>query len=514
MKFQSLFLSSVFILLLIGCSKEPIAPSHIEQGDPMTRSEMDAIIFKKLEETNTVYYWSDASELMLWSASVQSDSMMSLGYKPAGSGNILNTIHEIDLNDKAWVEAREKLIDYIVEATNQQFPALNVKAKDLVRNLDNQYLPTLDVKIFSLDIITQLRKMEEVRYLEPMGYGIEPINTRSGSGCNNSPASSIPSADYTTVAPNAKVSWHLSHPSINVPAAWNTSTGAGVKVAVIDTGVSDGQSNLGSQFNSGYSSGRSIQKLSTLITGWWWWASNEGPNDQCGHGTQMSGLVAAPRSTGGSSTGVAYNCDLKSYRATSDVIVNGSNEKEGVRDALYSAGNDNSVKVISMSIGDIFYSSTVADGIFYAYNKGKMMIAAAGTSLTWTSWWSVIFPANMAQTVAVTGIQDNYTSINNMDRCDICHSGSEVDFVAVMQRSSDNSREALTLAMSGNAPAYVGGSSAATATIAGVAALTWATNPAQSRSQVLQRMKNASSYYPNRDGDFGWGTINAAAAVQ
>jgi subtilisin family serine protease len=516
MNFKTLLALTGLVFVLAACSKDQLTPDtqNASKQQPMSRAEMDAIITQHFEKNNTVYYWSGASNTMLWSASVRSDSMMSVGYQPAGSTDVLDRIHLIDLNSPEWKAVRKKTIDYIVDATNEAYPDLDATAEDLIRNLDRPTLPTLDVKIFDLAIIEKLRGMPEIRYIEPMGYGLTPINQRSDSGCSNDPASSIPSADYTNAPPSAKISWHLSHNSMNVPTAWNTSTGSGIKVALIDTGVADSQSKLGSQFNSGYSSGRSIQKLSTLITGWWWWASNEGPNDQCGHGTAMAGLIASPRGYGGAATGVAYNCNLKSYRGTSDVVVNGSNEKEGVRDALYSIGNDNSVKIVSMSIGDVFYSSTVADGIYYAYNKGKLIFAAAGTSFSWTSWWGVIFPGNMAQTVAVTGIKDNYTSINNMQRCNICHSGSEVDFVAVMQRSSNNDRTTLTLAMSGNTPSYVGGSSAATATTAGIAALVWATNPGQSRSQVLQRLKNASSYYPNRDGDFGWGTINAAAAVQ
>jgi serine protease len=516
MKRQLLLALLGMSLFLFTCSKDhidPVLSSH--QGkEPMTKQAIDEVIMDYVVENNTVYYWSDASDIMLWSASVQSDSIMSVGYQPAGSTDVLNRIHQINLQSPEWKAAREKVITTIVELTNQLNPTEEVSAVDIIANLDRQQLPVLDVKIYNLELVEQLRDMPEVRYIEPMGYGVNGIGLRSDSGCDNSAASFIPSADYTNTAPGAKISWHLSHPSINVPAAWSTSTGSGIKVALIDTGVADSQSKLGSQFNSGYSQGRSIQKLSTLITGWWWWASNDGPNDQCGHGTSMAGLIAAPRGYGGAATGAAYNCNLKSYRATSDVVVNGSNEKEGVRDALYSAGNDNSVKIISMSIGDIAYSSTVADGIFYAYNKGKLIFAAAGTSLSWTSWWGVIFPANMSQTVAITGIKDNYSSINNMQRCNSCHSGSQVDFVAVMQRSSDNSRTTLSLAMSGDSPSYVGGSSSATATTAGVAALVWATNPSQSRSQVLQRLKNAASYYPNRDGDFGWGTINAAAAVQ
>ncbi|MDV7392442.1 hypothetical protein RZS08_13845, partial [Arthrospira platensis SPKY1] len=150
------------------------------------------------------------------------------------------------------------------------------------------YLPTLDVKIFSQRIIEALLEMPETRYLEPMGYTMGELNFRSGSGCGYSPASNIPSADFTTTSPNAKIPWNFSHPSMNVPGAWSTSTGQGIKVALIDTGTSPEQSKLGSQFNSGQSSGRSLERLGTHISGWWWWASNDGPNDACGHGTQMA----------------------------------------------------------------------------------------------------------------------------------------------------------------------------------------------------------------------------------
>lgn len=510
MKFSNLLLLALVAMALMTCSKEELGtPEAASQQGPMTKAEMDQIIEETLLATNTVYYWKDASERMLWSASVRSDSVMSLGYQPAGFENIEGRIHEIDLDSEAWAGAKNRLINFVVTATNTAYPDLKVTAEDLFLNLDEDYLPTLDVRIFNQDIIEQLRAMPEVRYIEPMSYTMGDIERRSGSGCGYSPASNIPSSDYTTVAPGAKIPWNFSHPSMNVPGAWSTSTGSGIKVALIDTGTSPNQSKLGSGFNSGYSGGRSLERIGTHVSGWWWWASNDGPDDACGHGTQIAGLIAAPRSTTGTTLGAAYNCNLKAFRATTDVVINGGSEKDGVRDALVISGNDGGVKIISMSIGDVFYSSTVADGVFYAYNRGKLIFAAAGTSLSWTSWWGVIFPANMSQTVAVTGIRDNMNQ-----RCNTCHEGPEVDFVAVMQRASSTSRTSLTLAMSGNQPAYVGGSSAATATTAGIAALVWATNPGQSRSQILQRLKDASSNYPNRNSSFGWGTINATQAVQ
>ena len=224
----------------------------------------------------------------------------------------------------------------------------------------------------------------------------------------------------------------------------------------------------------------------------------------------MAGLIAAPRS-GPSSTGVAYKANLVSYRGTGDVIINSSNEKKGVSNALTGLGNRSDVRIISMSIGDVFSNSRVRDAVRYAYGRGKMIFAAAGTSLSWTSWWGVIFPANMSETVAVTGIRDN---VSNMTRCNTCHSGSQVDFVAVMQRNSNTDRTSLTLAMSGNTPSRVGGSSAATATTAGIAALVWSRTPSLSRTGVMNRLKQSASFYPSRNSQFGWGLIDANQAVQ
>jgi|GEM_PF-3339582 len=33
-------------------------------------------------------------------------------------------------------------------------------------------------------------------------------------------------------------------------------------------------------------------------------------------------------------------------------------------------------------------------------------------------------------------------------------------------------------------------------------------------TQVIDKMARAANYYPNRNGSFGWGKVNALAAVQ
>ena len=84
-----------------------------------------------------------------------------------------------------------------------------------------------------------------------------------------------------------------------------------------------------------------------------------------------------------------------------------SSEKTAVKNALVIMGDNPAIRVISMSIGTPFSSSVLSDGVNYAYGKNKLIMAAAGTSFSWTSWWGVIYPAALTKCVAVTGVKEN-----------------------------------------------------------------------------------------------------------
>ncbi|MEM6379239.1 MAG: S8/S53 family peptidase [Bacteroidota bacterium] len=502
------------LIFLTNCQEETLvrtveeAPLSVKDWPESPISKSDIFVFaeRQLKRSNR-FEWSSADDFMIYSAAVRTDSVIAIGYQPVGFKNLDQRLHEINIQSQEWLQVKNNLISFIVEETNKRFPQERVTAQDLMPFEDDLYLPAIDIKIYNPDIIAALREMPEVRYVEPLGFGSESTGLRSDAGCGISANSVIPGPDYTITSPQAKVSWHLNE--ANVPAAWNTSSGAGITISILDTGTSPNQSKLNGNFNEGLSQGRTHTRRGYYKTGALWWARIDGPNDRCGHGTQMAGLAAGPRGFNNSVVGAAYNANLVSLRVTGDVVINGSNEKRGVADGLTYSANRSDVRIISMSIGDVFSSSRVADAVRYAYGRGKLIFAAAGTSLSWTSWWGVIFPASMNETVAVTGVKDGLP----LQKCNTCHDGSAVDFVAVMQRRNDNDRTALTLFLNGNTPANVGGSSAATATTSGIAALVWATNPSMSRSQVLQRLKNASQFYPSRDGNFGYGKIDAAAAV-
>ena len=457
-----------------------------------------------------VFQWTNVDDATVFAAGVIGDSLFSYGYWHEASSRARAT-DEIGLRGFSQDD-----LPAAVEAVLTEVAAIETEAtgfrqnwRDLLAFDTPDGIPQLTLRLASQRSIALLRAHAHTRYLEPMGYDPEQhlIRERSSSGCDVQVANPLPTADYVTVASNVKSAWNFDlH---RVREAWATSQGAGIGIEIIDTGSSDTQENLGSQFASGQSSGRSLTRVSTLYSGSWWWRSLTSPHDPCGHGTQMSGLAAAPRGSDGNAVGVAYRANLTIVRAVDDVVISSSNESAGVRDALVLAGNTPATRVVSMSIGSPFSNSTVADGIYYAYNRGKLLLAAAGTSLTWTSWYGVIFPANLPQTVAVTGVKEGLP----LERCSSCHDGSEVDFVIHMARRNDPDRTSLTLAPSGDQPAYVGGSSAATATTAGIAALVWSATPGLTREQVIARLRESASLYPARSGSFGWGVLDARAAV-
>ncbi len=506
MRKNQLSLLFAFVLLVGACRKNEPATELVPGGNT---TELDELIRAKLE-TEGRFEWQWATDEQIWAAVSNVDYVMSVGYQPAGEQNVRDRIHTIDINDSRWSAARQSVLGLILESERKLDP--DVTAESLTA-FTEEVLPVVDVVVRNPATITLLRASGLVRYAEPMAY--EPrfgAADRSDSGCgSNSPAGGLTTpSDYTNIAPDCKQSWNHSFHQIN--QAWESSTGSGVRVMIIDTGCSPDQDNLGEAFNQGNSSGRSISKLVTLPRPTIFgipYGPAETPIDVCGHGTSMLGACGAPRGTDGAAAGVAYNCNFTSVRAAVDVLLNESREVKGVADAFVLAGNTSSVKIVSLSLGRLTSASQITDGVAYAHNQGKMIFAAAGTSFSWTGGFvGVIFPANLTQCIAITGIKDNLTT-----RCASCHQGSKVDFVLVMEKTSTGLHP-LSLAMEGDDPSTVGGSSVSTASIAGIASLVWAKYPGWTRLQVFNRLKTSSSNANSRHPNFGWGRINAQVATQ
>lgn len=482
-------------IALHSCNREDLqgesARIEMNQKDPLTARQINDKINQSIK-TNGAFNWSNESDHFIWSAVFRGNMMVSIGFGDSKD--------DFDRSKSPNNEAIESEILSVIKKYEE-------KDERNFLLLSDPYLNQMDVVIEKEETITALRKMKTIRYLEPADYHYfefeAQYNTAAkssgsgSSGCGFS-SSTLNTADYTSTTPGAKIPWAFTRH--NIPDAWNYSTGTGVTIGLIDTGVSPEQALLGGSFNNGASSGRTISKFGVY--------NSDGSADQCGHGTKMASVMAAPRNNVGLPVGVAYNANLIAYRAAENVVLETSGEQTAVKTAFTELGNNANVKIISMSMGHIFSVGKIEDGVKYAYSKGKLIFCAGGTSTSFTNFVGVIFPASMPETQAITGVKENTSN----QKCNVCHSGSQIDFTFQMERASGNTVPVLSY-YNGQAD-YVGGSSVATAATAGIAALVWSKNPSWTREQVLNKMRQAATYYPNVNSSYGYGNINVLKAVQ
>ena len=493
---KKLILSLTVVLTMISCSKNDETLEPTQEQEMLSKKEINAIINTSLENTGD-FNWMSQDAHTIWSAINHGENILTIGY---GTSK----------NNFAKSEATENIKDDLIAFVKSNEPTSAKGSSELYVDENINYI---DIKVTNKETISALLKDSRVRYIEPGGYSFlestaQAKSSSSGSsGCGYGTAN-LNTSDYRTVAPGARLPW--SFDAHNISQAWNYSTGSGVTVAVVDSGLSPEQKWMNQYFNDGYSSGRTVQKYGTFVDSWWAWSNNyDGVNDKCGHGTKMAAVATAPRNNDNLPVGVAYNANLVTYRAVENVVIDDYHEKRGVVEALTALANRSDVKVISMSLGSPFSIGNVSDAVKYAHSKGKMILAAGGTSTSFTTWYGVIFPASMSETVAVTGVKEGQYS-----KCDVCHTGSQIDFTVQMQRTNGTDNKIPVLSYYDGQANYVGGSSVATATTAGIAALVWAKNPSWSREQVLQKMKESADFYPNKHSEFGYGNIDALKAVQ
>lgn len=497
-------ISVILLLLIVSCSKEEERKEDLivisEQQDPLSGRQINDYI-NSFNQAGEKFDWSKATTHQLWSAVVNGNNIVSIGF---GKNQADFDKTKSPLSSKMQTEILNLIKKYEGNSSN------------LIVNQDD-YLNLIDVIITKQETLEALRRNQYIRYIEPADYRYfsfenqsdpkDGNQVQSDSGCGYG-SSTISSADFTTISPNTQVPWAFYKHGI--PSAWSYASGSGITIGVIDSGLSSQQSLMGSSFNSGLSTGRFVQRYGTYVNSIWPWStSTDGVNDLCGHGTSMASAATAPRNGNGLPVGVAYNANLVTYRASSDVVLNGYHEQNGVKNAFTALGNRSDVKIISMSMGHIFSVGKISDGVRYANNRGKLIFCAGGTSTSFTNFVGVIFPAWMSETVAVTGIKEDST----YQKCDVCHSGSEIDFTIMMQRAGSNNTIPV-LSYYNNQADYVGGSSVATATTAGIAALVWSKNPTWTSSQVLTKMKQSSQFYPTKNSQYGHGIINALTAIQ
>lgn len=469
-------------------AKSTIVPSPEQL---LSRNDLDQLITDRVAQQGNLD-WKDVDLRIIWSAASTNHQIV-VGYQPADVADADKILHQIDIKSGKWKAVHDALLERIINLL--QAKGQTVTQQDIVIE-DDPVLPILVLNVDDNDVITDLYNLKNVRYVEPYGYWPNSWVSRSSSGCSGSTEPLNP-ADWTGVTPGCLQPWNYTN--LDVPGAWGISQGQGIRIGVIDAGLSASQSLLGAQFNDGMSNvGRTVTTDYTLGTSAY---------TTCTHGTSMCATAAGPRNAQNATTGIAYKSNLHFIRACNDVVLDASSELTGTKNALIRMGDLTDIRVVSMSIGTPFSSGSLRDGCTYASNKGKLLLAAAGTSFSATSWWGVIYPAAYTQCIAVTGVNESGNT------CSSCHDGSKVLFTVPMERNANSGRNSLALSPNNTTPTYIGGSSVATSSAAGIAALVWAVKPTLTSTQVVDILTRTCVNYPTRNSARGFGNLNALAAV-
>lgn len=315
--------------------------------------------------------------------------------------------------------------------------------------------------------------------------------------------------------------WALT--KIKATDAWSITSGSGVTIAIIDTGIDLTHEDLAANVVTGgsmISCGKRAKKCNT-----------NGQDDQ-GHGSHVAGIAAAVANNGKGVVGVAPGAKLMPVKVldsggsgTADDVA------EGIRFAV-----DKGAKVLNLSLGYLSGAgllikilgelAPVYSAIDYAWSKGAVIVVAAGNDTVPLCAEPAAHPKVVC--VGATDNNDLIASYSNSGDIDVTAPGGFGSLFC-----EDFSRDILSTIWAGSAydcqgpatnnPSHIfltgyetlAGTSMATPHVAGVAALIFAKNPGFTNQQVIDKLKGSCDDLgtPGYDPVYGHGRINALKAV-
>ncbi|WP_213008576.1 S8 family serine peptidase [Paractinoplanes toevensis] len=144
---------------------------------------------------------------------------------------------------------------------------------------------------------------------------------------------------------------------VDVPAAWDTTTGSVVKIAVIDTGVT------------------MTGDLTGAVLGGYDFVNNDTEAaDDFGHGTTVASLIAARGNNNQGMAGVCWGCAILPVKVLDRT---GSGYDSTIAKGITWAVGQGA-KIINLSLGGTGYSQVLADAVAYANAASVLVVAAAG----------------------------------------------------------------------------------------------------------------------------------------
>ncbi|MGW8392392.1 S8 family serine peptidase [Pseudoduganella sp. HUAS MS19] len=280
----------------------------------------------------------------------------------------------------------------------------------------------------------------------------------------------------TTNDPMLGSEWHIN--KIGASTAWDSVQGAGVTIAILDSGMDSAHPDLAGNTVAGYNS----------------YDNNTNTADVCGHGTKAAGSAAAAANNAVGVAGVANKARIMpvriAYNNGGSCYAYFSTMASGVTWAA-----DHGARVVNISYANVPTSSAVQSAANYLKGKGGLLFVSAGNYNRDEGFT----PTDTMIAVSATDAYDNRSSFSS--------------YGAFVSLSAPGS--AIYTTVMGGGYGAVNGTSFASPVAAAVAALVMSANPSLSADQVKNILFTTAVDLgtAGRDIYFGHGRVNAAAAV-
>jgi hypothetical protein len=285
--------------------------------------------------------------------------------------------------------------------------------------------------------------------------------------------------------------WSVS--ATHLRAAWQASTGAGVVVAVLDTGADPTAPDLASRLLAGAHLDPSTGRM----------VAGSRP-DELGHGTHVAGVIAAA-ADGHGMTGVAPDARILPVGLDpGDAVLTGADVAAGVRWATAHGAH-----VINLSLGFAEIATAAADvrticqAVSDAVTHGVVVVAAAGNDGQGAN--NAEAPAACPGAISVAAVDSSLTPA----------SWSSYDPTVTLAAPGTEIWSTVPTSVSPLGYATESGTSMASPFVAGVAALLLSQHPRWTPAQVAARLVATAADLPpaGRDPRTGAGLVDPAAAL-
>ncbi|MEC0230637.1 S8 family peptidase [Paenibacillus alba] len=377
------------------------------------------------------------------STSDQSSDVVTLGQSVQSSSAVASASTQSGTTENTTSEVEQRVIITFKDKKKMDKSIVKGKIKR-----EQKHSPSLSARMTSKEI-EKLKKNAAVQSVEP---------------------------DIQLQATAQTIDWGVN--VVNATYAWNNGyTGKGVKVAILDSGISTHHEDLS------VTGGASFVDYTTSY------------EDDAGHGTHVAGIIGAKNNDIGV-VGVAPDADLYALKVLdatgkgylSDVIA-------GIDWAI-----DNKMDIINMSMATSVDSPALHNAVDQAYAKGLLVVAAAGNAGNAEGTGDTIqYPAKYSSVISVGAVDQNE------QRVSWSATGNELELVApgVGIKSTYLNNDYTTLS----------GTSMAAAFVTGELALLKQLNATETNTKLRNLLDEHVSDLgeSGKDSIYGYGSLNSSS---